>query len=72
MPVSRLESRSRVLINQLLSSRKNEDVGRKEKSGRGLTMGFPKLCKWNAFTIDRLARVCKDGQHAIGKSFPLC
>jgi len=42
-----------------------------DRGGRVLDSRFPKLCKWNAFTIDRPGSVCNDGQQIIGKTFPL-
>jgi hypothetical protein len=32
--------------------------------------GFPEMCKWNAFTIDRGPGVWKDGNLRTGKNFP--
>jgi hypothetical protein len=52
-----------------MSQKEREEDG--DRSGRVLDRRFPKLCKWNAFTIDRPESLCKDCQRAIGKTFPL-
>gem|GEM_PF-3718655 len=36
----------------------------------GLSSPFPKLCKWNAFTIDRRGGLWKD-ENETGKYLPL-
>ncbi len=58
-------------INQGVTWTRNESWKERDRMGQGLDRRFPKLCKWNAFTIDSSESLCKDGVRGIGKSFPL-
>ena len=58
------------IINRLHGRQKMARL--KGKLVRGtIPTGFPKMCKWNAFAIDRQLRVWKDERIAMGKVFPL-